>query len=81
VIVRRLGRWYNVDVELVNNNFKEIMLRATFEDENLEEVLFYLEKTLDIECKIIEGNMMENGDVYVKKKVLISSKHENNNHL
>jgi len=81
VIVRRLGRWYNVDVELVNNNFKEIMLRATFEDENLEEVLFYLEKTLDIECKIIEGNMMENGDVYVKKKVLISSKQENNNHL
>lgn len=74
VIANRLERWYNVDVELVNNNFKEIMLRATFEDENLEEVLYYLENSLNIECKIINGKLREDDEVYVKKKVIISSR-------
>jgi len=74
VIANRLERWYNVDVELVNNNFKEIMLRATFEDENLEEVLYYLENSLNIECKIINGKLREDDEIYVKKKVIISSR-------
>lgn len=73
VIARRLGRWYNVDVELVNNNYQDILLRATFENENLEEVLFYLKNSLNIDYKIINENILENNEVYVKKKVIIST--------
>lgn len=79
VIARRIGRWYNVDVELVNNNYQHILLRATFEDENLEEVLFYLKNSLNIEYKIINADMLANSEDPIKKKVIISTKKTDNN--
>ena len=71
VIARRLERWYNVDVEIKGDDFDKLRLRATFVDENLEEVLWYLGKSLPIEYKIIEGGIYS-GDYFSKKKVLIA---------
>jgi len=71
IIARRLGRWYNVDVDIKGNNFDNVRLRATFVDENLEEVLYYLKLSLLIDYKIIEGGLIE-GNSYSKKKVEIT---------
>jgi len=70
VIARRLGRWYNVDVNIKGNNYDQMRLRATFIDDNLEEVLYCLERSLSIQCKVIEGGIGTNG-TYSKKKVEI----------
>lgn len=71
VIARRLGRWYNVEVEIRGHDFDQLRLRATFIEENLEEVLWYLKKSLPIKYKITEGGI-NSGDEYSKKKVIIT---------
>lgn len=74
VIARRLGRWYNVDVEIIGNNFKDIRLRATFVDENLEEVLYYLKRALPLDYKIISGGLGDDDETYAKKKIVFTTK-------
>ena len=74
VIARRLGRWYNADVEVAGDNFKDIRLRATFADENLEEVLYFLKRALPIDYKIISGNLGNEDGIYAKKKIVFFTK-------
>jgi transmembrane sensor len=74
VICRRLGRWYNVDVEVNVGSVENLRLRATFVDENLEEVLGLLRRSLPINYKIQEG-MLNKDNTYSKKKVTILPKH------
>jgi len=71
VIARRLERWYNIDVEVNVNYYEDIRLRATFIDENLEEVLNLLKRSLPVDYKIEYGNIQTNG-IYRKTKVIIS---------
>ena len=52
VIARRLERWYNIDVEINGNITEDLRLRATFIDEDLEEVLGLLRRSLPIEYRI-----------------------------
>jgi len=70
VIARRLGRWYNVDIDIKGDDFDQLRLRATFTDDNLEEVLYCLERSLSIQCKVIEGGIGPD-ETYSKKKVEI----------
>jgi transmembrane sensor len=73
VIARRLERWYNIDVEIQGNISKDQRLRATFVNENLEEVLYLLKRTLSINYKIENGNLKPD-DTFAKKKVIITLK-------
>lgn len=70
VICRRISRWYNVDVEVNLAECRDLRLFATFTDENLEEVLDLLEKSLPIEYTIMEG-VLDVENSYKKKKVII----------
>jgi len=70
VIARRLERWYNIDVEVNGGVDKDLRLRATFIDENLEEVLDLLKRSLPIVYRIEDRNLLPNG-IYPKKKVII----------
>lgn len=74
VIARRLGRWYNVDVEIRGNNFTDVRLRATFVDENLEEVLYFLKRALPVNYKIIQGGLQINDETYSKKKIVFTTR-------
>ncbi|MGQ9621297.1 MAG: FecR family protein [Bacteroidales bacterium] len=70
VVSRRLERWYNIDVE-VNDIFPDdVRLRATFVDEDLNEILDLLKKTLKVNYLIVEGSIGRD-DVYLKKKVIL----------
>jgi ferric-dicitrate binding protein FerR (iron transport regulator) len=73
VICRRLERWYNIDVEVNVNLVENFRLRATFIDENLEEVLKLLKRSLPIDYKIQNGNL-NNDNTYDKMKVIILPK-------
>ena len=70
VICRRLGRWYNVDVEVNVGSVENLRLRATFVDENLEEVLDLLKRSLQLNYKIQNGRLNSDNN-YSKKKIII----------
>lgn len=76
VIARRLGRWYNVDVEVNAEVSQELSLFATFTDENLEQVLELLKQSLPIDYTIENGNL-NSDSTYTKKKVIITSENTN----
>ena len=44
-VVARLGRWYNVDIEIKDKELYKYAFRATFQDESLEQVLKLLALT------------------------------------
>jgi ferric-dicitrate binding protein FerR (iron transport regulator) len=70
-IVRKLERWYDIDVEINGNFSQDQRLRATFVDESLEEVLYLIRRTLPINYRIENGNLKPD-ETYTKKKVIIT---------
>ena len=72
-VARRIERWYNVEVVLVDASLKQNVIRGTFKDDSLEEVLHYLSLTTPIKYKIIDKEMTED-ETISKKKVLIYCK-------
>ena len=74
MIARRLGRWYNVDVEINGDHLENVRLRATFVDENLEEVLYFLKCSLPIDYKTMAGGLMVDDETYTKKKIIFTMK-------
>jgi transmembrane sensor len=70
VICRRLGRWYNVDVEVNVASVENLRLRATFVDENLEEVLELLKRSLPIDY-VIQNGSLNTDNSFSKKKITI----------
>jgi transmembrane sensor len=71
VIASRLSRWYNLDVEIKGTVTEDLRLRATFVDENLEEVLDLLKRSLPVDYTIENGFLNEDG-IYNKQKVIIT---------
>ncbi len=69
-VARELSRWFNVDVEVRDASLNDFKLRATFEDEKLEEVLRLLKMTAPIKYEIIDNKQQANGE-FVRKKVVI----------
>lgn len=73
IIARRLERFYNVDVEVVGKAEQSMRLRATFIDEDLEEVLSWMKLSLPLSYSIENGTILSD-DIYARKKVKIDLK-------
>jgi transmembrane sensor len=73
VVARRLARWYNVDVELKAGQFDNLRWRATFVDDNLEEVLAALKRSLHVDYRI-EKSSMNPDNTYPRKKIILTVK-------
>lgn len=73
-VARRIERWYNVTVELSDKELEKYSFRATFEDNDLEDVLRFLCMTSPIKYRITEGKVQPDGTLE-KEKVTISPKH------
>lgn len=56
-VARRIERWYNVKVELMDSELENYSFRATFEDDPLEEVLRCLSMTSPIRYEITPGTL------------------------
>lgn len=72
-VARRIERWYNVDVELVDEELENYVFRGTFQDDSLEEVFRYLSMTSPIRYRIIDRKLLDDGTIQ-KKKVLLYKK-------
>jgi ferric-dicitrate binding protein FerR (iron transport regulator) len=73
VVARRLERWYNIEVDLNVGSPEDIRWRATFVDDNLEEVLILLKKSLHINYEI-ENRDIKPDDTINKKRVILTQK-------
>lgn len=71
-VVRRLERWYNVNIELSGEDVKQYHYTATFTEETLEQVLKFLEISAPIKYKITNEKIIDPNN-YSKKKVTIYS--------
>ena len=69
-VARRIERWYNVRVELMDSDLENYSFRATFEDDPLEEVLKFLSMTSPIRYEITPREITEDS-IYAKSTVKI----------
>lgn len=69
-VMTKLARWYNVDIEIRDEQLKTYNFRATFKDEQLDEILRMIALTTPMKYRIEERKTNLN-DVYAKKKVII----------
>lgn len=72
-VARRLERWYNIRVELTDDELANYSFRGTFEDDSLEEVLKFLCMTSPLGFEITPRITMPDG-TYSKKIVRIHKK-------
>lgn len=67
-VVRKLNRWYNVEILLMDDHLKSYTYRATFVDEKLDEVLNIFSLTSPIVYKELERKKSADG-TYGKRTV------------
>ena len=69
-VARRLERWYNIEVEVVDATLNDYIFRATFEDDSLKEVLRLLSMTSPIRYTITPRQTLPDGS-WKKEKVTL----------
>ncbi|TKG97009.1 FecR family protein [Puteibacter caeruleilacunae] len=67
-VAQRLGRWYNVDIEIEDQELMKYAFRATFINEPLEEVLKILAITAPLKYEELQRETTDN-DIYKRRKV------------
>ena len=69
-VVRRISRWYNVEIDLKNKELESYRYRATFEDETFSEVLKLLKLTSPIDYVEQKREKLRDG-TFTKKKITL----------
>ncbi len=72
-IVKKLSRWYNTDIQLIDQELKTYSYTATFTDETLLQVLELLEKSAPITYTYSQRNKNQDG-TFTKRQVEIRIK-------
>lgn len=72
-VMKKLARWYNVDIEIRDARLKEYSFKATFKDEQIEEILRMIALTTPLKYRLEERKTNPNG-LYDKKKIIIEKK-------
>ena len=70
-VATRLGRWYNVEIEIKDPELLKYSFRATFIDEPLEEVLKLLAQTAPLSYEEQKRETTSN-NVLLKRKFFLS---------
>jgi len=72
-VVKRLSRWFNVEITINDPEIKKYIYKATFRNENLVQVLNLLKLSAPIDYRITDRKAMTNGD-FTKQKVYLMKK-------
>jgi ferric-dicitrate binding protein FerR (iron transport regulator) len=70
-LAKQLSHWYNVEVLIEKSQKTEIRYRATFEDENLDEVLRLLKISSHLDYRFVERVKQDDGS-FTKRKVILN---------
>lgn len=72
-VVKRLSRWFNVEIVINDPEIKNYIYKATFRNENLVQVLNLLKLSAPIDYRISNRKAQANGD-FTKQKVYLMKK-------
>ena len=72
-VVRKLNRWFNVEIELQCPELKEYVYTATYRDETLPQILELLKISAPIKYNIIERKRLPDNS-YSKPKIVITKR-------
>lgn len=73
-VVRRLERWYHVDIRVADKALEEYSFFATFQDDSLDEVLRFLSMTSPMNYKILPQSRTSDGEIKKREVILYSTK-------
>ncbi len=73
-VVKRLSRWYNVEIVINDPEIKGYIYKATFRNENLEQVLNLLKISAPIDYRITNSKILSNGEFSKPKVYLMKRK-------
>ncbi len=74
-VVQKLENWYNVDIELADDNLNELIFTATFINGSIDQVLNYLSISSPIEYSIIPASKDQDG-TYSKRKIILKERNK-----
>lgn len=69
-VVRKLARWYNVNIKLADKQLETYSFRGTFEDDKLEDILAFLAMTSPISYEIFPREQLPDGTL-TKENIII----------
>ena len=72
-VVKRLSRWFNVEIIIDDPEINEYIYKATFRNENLKQVLTLLKLSAPIDYRIMESKALPDGE-FTKQKIYLTKK-------
>ncbi len=72
-VVKRLSRWFNVEIVINDPEIKGYIYKANFRNENLEQVLNLLKISAPIDFSMTERKALPNGE-FTRQRVFLSKK-------
>lgn len=72
-VVKRLSRWFNVEITINDPEIKNYIYKATFRNENLTQVLNLLKLSAPIDYRITNRKLLPDGN-FTKQKVFLMRK-------
>lgn len=72
-VVRKLGRWFNVDIKIEDPKLCDLTLTATFINETLPQVMELLAQVIPVDYSISERNKIDT-DTFSKRTVILKYK-------
>ena len=73
-VLKRVSRWYNVEILLNDPELENLKYRATFQEEQVEEVIRLISLTVPIEYSFTNREIDKDG-VFKKRTITIRKKH------
>lgn len=69
-VIRKLNRWFNVEIEVADPVILEYIYTATFQDESIDQILELLALSAPIKYQIVQREKQENGTFTPKRIIL-----------
>jgi ferric-dicitrate binding protein FerR (iron transport regulator) len=69
-VVRKLDRWFNVQIEITDPNIGGYIYTATFQNETIEQILSLIKRTSPVEYAIIPGERLKDGS-FEKQRIIL----------
>lgn len=73
LVVRKLERYYNVDIEIADNSILQYKFRAILQNETLEEVIRFMAISLPISATFNPRNKQQDG-TFNKQKIILKTR-------
>ena len=69
-VVRKLNRWFNVQIEISDPDIGSYIYTATFQNKTIEQILSLIKRTSPVEYTIIPGKQLNDGS-FEKQQIIL----------